>query len=60
MRATGMPVWIAMMVAWQAPRTVSNEQAAAAIVSGMPRSLMVSSEMMPSVPSAPMKRCVRS
>ena len=28
------------MVAWQAPRTVSNEQAAAAIDSGMPRSLM--------------------
>ena len=39
MRATGMPVWIAMIVAWQAPRTLSNEQAAAAMVSGMPRRL---------------------
>ena len=60
MRATGMPVWIANIVAWQAPRTLSNEQAAAAMVSGMPRSLMVSSLMMPSVPSAPTNRCVRS
>ena len=32
MRATGMPVWIARIVAWQAPRTLSNEHAAAAIV----------------------------
>jgi len=31
-RATGMPVWIARMVAWQAPRTLSNEQDAAAMV----------------------------
>ncbi len=60
MRATGMPVWIARIVAWQAPRTLSNEHAAAAMVSGMPRSLMVSSVMIPSVPSAPTNRWVRS
>ena len=40
--------------------TVNNEQAAAAMVSGMPRSFIVSSQMIPSVPSAPMNRCRRS
>jgi hypothetical protein len=38
----------------------ANEHAAAVIVSGMPRSLMVSSLMIPSVPSAPTNRWVRS
>ena len=56
-----MPVWIARIVAWQAPRTLSNEHAAAAMVSGMPRSLMVSSVMIPTdvcVPISRLAECV--
>jgi hypothetical protein len=55
-----MPVWIARITAWQASRTDAKEHDAEAIVSGIPRSLTVSSVMMPRVPSAPTKGCVKS
>ena len=60
MRATGMPVWIVAITASQAARTVGNGQTPAEIASGMPWSLSVISVTMPSVPSEPTKRRVRS
>ena len=60
MRATGMPDWIVMITASQAALTVGNGQMPAEIASGMPCSLRVISVMMPSVPSEPTKRRVRS
>ena len=36
MRATGIPVWMVAMVAWQAAATEGNGQMPPAIASGMP------------------------
>ena len=60
MRATGRPDWIVTIVASQAALTEGNGQTPAAIASGMPCSLSVISVMMPSVPSEPTSRRVRS
>ena len=60
MRATGMPLWMVTIVASQAASIVGNGQMPAEIASGMPCSRSVSSVMMPSVPSEPTKRRVRS
>ena len=48
------------MTASQAALTVGNGQTPAEIASGMPCSFSVISVMMPSVPSEPTKRRVRS
>ena len=59
-RATGMPCCTMAMAASTAAVMLGKAHTAAAICSGMPRTLSVSSVMMPSVPSEPMKRWVRS
>ena len=60
MRATGTPDWIVAMTASQAAFTDGNGQMPAEIASGMPASFRVISVMMPSVPSEPTNRRVRS
>ena len=60
MRATGMPDWMVAMVALQAASTLGNGQTPAEIASGIPDSRSVISVMMPSVPSLPTRRRVRS
>ena len=60
MRATGMPDWIVRMVALHAASTEGNGQMPDEIASGMPASRSVNSVMMPSVPSEPTIRRVRS
>ena len=61
MRATGMPDWIGEDGRrCTPPRRVGNGQMPDEIASGMPDSRSVSSVMMPSVPSEPTIRRVRS
>ena len=59
-RAIGTPAWMVAITVSTAPASVSNEQAAAEIASGMPQSRSCTSVMMPSVPSEPTKSRVRS
>ena len=59
-RATGTPAWTIAIAVATASRVVGNEQIAAEIASGIGRSRSVSSVIIPSVPSDPMKRWVRS
>ena len=60
MRATGRPDWIVSIVASQAARTLAKGQWPPAIASGTPASRSVISTMIPSVPSEPTNRRVRS
>ena len=60
MRAIGRPVWIVMIVASAAALTLGNGQMPAEIASGSPWSFSVIFVTMPSVPSEPMMRRVRS
>jgi hypothetical protein len=60
MRATGIPDWMVRMVALQAASTEGNGQTPDEIASGTPASRSVNSVMMPSVPSEPTIRRVRS
>ena len=59
-RAIGIPAWTVAIAVATAASTLGSEHVAAETASGMPRTRSVSSVMMPSVPSEPMKRCVRS
>jgi hypothetical protein len=59
-RATGTPAWTVAIAVATAACVVGNEQTAAEIASGIGRSRNVSSVMIPSVPSEPTNRCVRS
>ena len=59
-RATGTPACTVAMAVATASCVLGNEQIAAEIASGIGRSRSVSSVMIPSVPSEPMNRCVRS
>ena len=60
MRATGMPSWMIAITDATAASIESNQQVAAATASGRPCSRSVTSVMIPSVPSAPTNRRVRS
>jgi hypothetical protein len=60
MRATGMPLWIVMMVALQQASTEGKGQVPPEIASGIPCNFNVSSVMTPSVPSEPTISRVRS
>ena len=60
MRATGMPHCMIAITVSTASRRVGNWQVADDIASGMPCSRIWISVMMPSVPSDPMNRRVRS
>ena len=60
MRATGISDWIVAITVSTAPARSANEQTAADIASGMPRRRSWTSVMMPSVPSEPTNRRVRS
>ena len=59
-RAIGTPDWTMAIAVPTASWVVGNEHTAAEIASGIGRSRSVSSVMIPSVPSDPMKRWVRS
>ena len=60
MRATGMPDWMARMVASHAASTVGNGHTPPAMLSGMPCRRSQIFVMMPSVPSDPTISRVRS
>ena len=60
MRATGMPICIASITVSTAALRSGNWQTAAEIASGMPYRRSWISVMMPSVPSEPTNRRVRS
>ena len=60
MRPTGTPVCMIAVTASMAARRSGKPQRAAAICSGSGCSLRPTSVTMPSVPSAPVNRCVRS
>jgi hypothetical protein len=60
MRATGIPLWIVVMLALQQASTEGKGQTPPEIASGMPANFSVSSVMTPSVPSDPTISRVRS
>ena len=59
-RATGMPDWITAMVQLTASAKVENPQTAEEVASGIPTKRMLSSHIIPSVPSDPMSKFLRS